>query len=124
MNELLVATVPRHLRVRSSVQIAGTRLPARGFLLGLGIVFGSAVAVTLGADLERTIWICGALIAGGLAVVEGRVWGRSSSEALMIVLRFVRRRQRLRLERPIITLAADSDPVTLTRRPRWNHADS
>lgn len=117
---MLQAYVPRNLRVRASVQIASQRLPAKGFILVAGVVFIGGLLVVFGADLERVVWVVGLVMAVGLVVVEGRLWGRSSQEIARIVMRHYRRPRRLR--RVPITLTLPVEAVSTSaaaRRPRW-----
>lgn len=117
---MLHALVPRNLRVRSSMQVAGQRLPATGFLLVAGVVFLAGVAIVFGADLERAIWASGLAALAGLIAVEGRLWGRSSREVVRIVARHYGRPGQLR--RAPVTLVLPplaGDPQVPTRRPRW-----
>lgn len=117
---MLHAPVPRHLRVRPTVQIAGQRLPAKGFILAAGVVLLGGIALVFGADLERTVWLVATLVLIGLMVVEGRLWGRSSREIVRIIVRYHRRPRRLRRAPVVLTLAPQ--PVSAApapRRPRW-----
>ena len=50
---MLSAPVPRNLRVRASVQLGGTRVPARAFLTCAGLLFAGGLLVVAGADLLR-----------------------------------------------------------------------
>jgi hypothetical protein len=118
---MLIASVPRRLRVRPSIQVAGTRVPARGFLLGVGVLFLGGMAVILGADLERTLWITGSLALIGLLLLEGRLWGRSTREVALIVGRHLCRPRRMRLTCAVIVLPPEAEqaPAVVVRRPRW-----
>jgi hypothetical protein len=89
---MLSAPVPRNLRVRSSIQVASTRIPARAFLIAAGLIFVGGLIVVAGADILKTIKLTGVLIVIGLAVFEMRCWGRSTTEVTRLLLRHVRRR--------------------------------
>jgi hypothetical protein len=116
---MLHAFVPRNLRVRSSVQVAGQRLPATGFLLVAGTVFLGGLAVVFGAELERTIW--GVAIAAliGLVVVEGRLYGRSSREVAQLIARHYQRTGTLRRTPTTIMLRPEPMNAQSARLPRW-----
>jgi hypothetical protein len=116
---MLHAFVPRNLRVRSSVQVAGQRLPATGFLLVAGTVFLGGLAVVFGAELERTIW--GVAIAAliGLVVVEGRLYGRSSREVARLIARHYQRTGTLRRTPTTIVLRLELTNSQPARLPRW-----
>lgn len=123
MSEGHQAPVPRRLRVRSSIQVAGYRVPARAFLTVMGGGFTGMVAVILGADFERAVWATGSLVLGGLLIVEGRLWGRSSREVAAIVFCHARRPRRMRLGPQTIVLPPETAGTTgLPRRPRWEDA--
>ncbi|MCS6939737.1 MAG: hypothetical protein RMJ55_05745 [Roseiflexaceae bacterium] len=125
MNDYLSASMPRRLRLRASVQIAGMRLPARAFLMGIGVMAIGGIAISLGADIERTIWVSGGLIVIGLAVLEGRVWGRSSRDVAGIVWRHLNRPKRLRLSQPQVTLPSEEAfaPAVRLQRPHWQRRE-
>jgi hypothetical protein len=124
MADGLHAPVPRRLRVRSSIQVAGTRVPASAFLTVMGGGFAGMVGVILGADFERVVWATGTLVLGGLLIVEGRLWGRSSHEVAAIVVRHARRQRRMRLGQQTIVLPGESRGMAgVPRRPRWEEAD-
>ena len=116
---MLSAPVPRNLRVRASVQLGGTRVPARAFLICASLLFAGGLLVVAGADLLRTVRLTGALILLALAVFELRCWGRSTREVVHILARHVRRPHRLRLERPLVMLPPEAPVAELPRRPRW-----
>src|SRR6266511_1947814 len=88
---MLSAHVPRNLRVRSSIQISSTRVPARAFLIVAGLIFCGGLLIVGGADLMRTLRLTGALILIALAVFELRCWGRSMREVVQILIRHVLR---------------------------------
>lgn len=125
MSDYLSAVVPRRLRLRASVQIAGMRLPARAFLMIVGVIAIGGIAISLGADIERTIWVGGGLIVPGLALLEGQVWGRSSRDAAGIVWRHFNRPKRLRASQPQVILPpeASSMPALMLQRPRWQRRE-
>jgi hypothetical protein len=117
----LHAPVPRRLRVRGTIQIATYRVPARGFLAVASAGFAGMVAVILGADVERSVWAAGLLALAGLLVVEARLWGRPSHEAVVILARALSRSRRLRLGTQTIELPAETVSLVTAqaRRPRW-----
>lgn len=116
---MLSAPIPRNLRVRSSIQIASTRIPARAFLIAAGLIFVGGLIVVAGADILKTVKLTGVMIVIGLAVFELRCWGRSTTEVTRLLLRHVRRRHRLRLEPRSITLPPETSSTPAPRRPRW-----
>jgi len=116
---MLSAHVPRNLRVRSSIQLSSTRVPARAFLIVAGLIFCGGLMIVAGAELMRTIQLTGALIVVGLVVFELRWWGRSTREVGRILARHYRRQRRLRLEPLMLTLPAEIHPISVARRPRW-----
>ena len=116
---MLSAPVPRNLRVRSSIQLASARIPARAFVIAAGLIFIGGLMVVAGADILKTIKLAGVMIVIALAVFELRCWGRSMREVTQILLRHVRRTHRLRLEPVILILPPETSPAPLLRRPRW-----
>jgi hypothetical protein len=116
---MLSAHVPRNLRVRSSIQLSSTRVPARAFLIVAGLIFCGGLMIVAGAELIRTIKLTGALIVIGLLVFELRCWGRSTREVGRILARHYRRQGRLRLEPLMLSLPAEIHPISVARRPRW-----
>jgi hypothetical protein len=116
---MLNAPVPRNLRVRSSIQIASTRVPARAFLIVAGVIFCGGLLIVGGADLLWTVKLTGVLILVGLTVFELRCWGRSTREVAYILVRHYRRQRRLRLEPLRLTLPAEVHIIPVARRPRW-----
>jgi hypothetical protein len=116
---MLNAPVPRNLRVRSSIQIASTRVPARAFLIVAGLIFCGGLLIVAGADLMQTFRLTGALIVISLAIFELRFWGRSTREVAYILIRHYRRERRLWLEPLQVTLPAEVHTLPVTRRPRW-----
>lgn len=116
---MLSAPVPRNLRVRSSIQIASARVPARVFLIAAGLIFVGGLMVVAGADILKTVKLTGVLIIIGLAVFELRCWGRSTTEVTRLLLRHMRRRHRLRLEPRRILLPPETSTTLTLRRPRW-----
>ena len=117
---MLHAPVPRALRVRASVQIAGQRLPALGFLFVAGVVFLGGIAVVFGAHLEQVVWATGVAALIGLVALEGRLWGRSSHEILRIVARHYRRPGRLwRAVATLVLPTQEAGSTVAVRRPRW-----
>ena len=120
---MLNAPVPRNLRVRSSIQISSTRVPARAFLIVAGLIFCGGLLIVGGADLLRTVKLTGALIILGLVLFELRCWGRSIGEVGSILARHYRRPRRLRLEPRLLTLPAAPSSVSTIRQPRWQRDD-
>jgi hypothetical protein len=116
---MLSASVPRNLRVRSSIQVASTRIPARAFLIAAGLIFVGGLMVVAGADIIKTVNLTGVMIGIGLAVFEMRCWGRSTTEVTRLLLRHARRRHNLRLEPRSITLPPETSAAPAQRRPRW-----
>ncbi len=125
MSDFLSAVMPRRLRLRASVQIASVRLPARAFLMGIGVMAVGGIAISLGADIERTIWVSGGLIVIGLAMLEGRVWGRSSRDAAGIVWRRLNQPKRLRIGQSRVTLPPEESlaPALAIQPPRWQRKE-
>lgn len=124
MDTNLRAPVPRRLRVRGSIQVAGTRVPARGFAVAMVAAFLGVVAIVLGCDLERTLYVAGALALGSVAIVEGRLWGRSAREVAAIAARHARRPRRMRLAPQMVFVPAVTEVQTAVRRPRWEDGDA
>ena len=116
---MVSAPVPRNLRVRSSIQISSTRIPARAFLIVAGLIFCGGLLIVGGADLMRTVRLTGALILIALAVFELRCWGRSMREVVQILIRHVLRPHRLRLDVVMLTLPPEVSRSASTGRPRW-----
>ena len=120
---MLHATVPRQLRVRSSIQLAGTRVPARAFLIVAGLIFAGGLMVVAGADIDITVQAVGVLIVTSLIAFELRIWGLSTWEVAGILWRHYRRPRQVRLE-PITFLILVEDSVAApSRRPRWQPQD-
>jgi hypothetical protein len=117
---MLRAQVPRNLRVRSSIQLASTRVPTRAFLIAAGLIFVGGIMVVGGADLMPTLRAIAALIVIALLVFELRCWGRSTREVARIVARHYRRPTRLRLHRSLVVLPLETPTVAAARRPRWH----
>ena len=115
---MLSAHVPRNLRVRSSIQISSTRVPARAFLIVAGLVFVGGLLIVAGAALMPSVRLTAALIMLGLIVFELRCWGRSVPEVVRILARHYRRPRQLRLSPVMMVIQAESE-ISLARRPRW-----
>lgn len=126
MSDYLSAAVPRRLRLSASVQVAGMRLPARSFLMIIGVMAIGGIAISLGANIERTIWVSGVLIFTGLAILEGRIWGRSSRDAVGIVWRHINRPKRLRASQPQAILPPEASLMATPslQRPRWQRKEA
>ena len=117
---MLQAIVPRNLRIRASVQIAGQRLPARGFILVAGVVFLGGVAVVFGTDIQNTLWSVATVALTGLVLVEGRLWGRSSQEIARILGKHFQRPHLLRHAPVTIVLPVEVSRAQIgARLPRW-----
>ena len=116
---MLSAPVPRNLRVRSSIQISSTRVPARAFLIVATLIFCGGLLIVGGADLLRTVKLTGALMVVGLVLFELRCWGRSIGEVGSILARHYRRPRRLCLEPVLLALPAAPSSVSPMRQPRW-----
>jgi hypothetical protein len=116
---MLRIPVPRNLRVRSSIQLASWRVPARAFLIGAGLIFLGALMIVAGADLLRTVKLIGVLIVLSLIVFELRCWGRSIREVARILIRHYRRPQQFRLDPRMLAFSAETSAAPTTRPPRW-----
>jgi hypothetical protein len=116
---MLRAQVPRNVRVRPSIQISSTRVPARAFLIVTGLIFFGGLMVVAGAELVRTVRLTGVLIVLGLVVFELRCWGRSVPEVTRILLRHYRRHRQLRLDPLFAIVPIEVDTGATMRRPRW-----
>ena len=116
---MLSAPVPRNLRVRSSIQISSTRIPARAFLIVARLIFCGGLLIVGGADLMRTVRLMGALILIALAVFELRCWGRSMREVVQILIQHGLRPRRLRLDVVMLTLPPEVGVNHTMQRPRW-----
>src|SRR5689334_19499230 len=116
---MLSAPVPRNLRVRSSIQLSSTRVPARAFLIVAGLIFVGGLLVVAGADLLTTAKMTGALIIAGLVVFELRCWGRSTREVVRIFWRHCRRSRQIRQGPVMINLPLEVSATPTARRPRW-----
>jgi hypothetical protein len=116
---MLSAYVPRNLRVRASIQLASTRVPARAFLIVAGQIFVGGLLIVAGAELMGTVKLTGALIIVSLVMFELRCWGRSTREVARIVWRHYRRPHRLRIVPVVVTVPNEISAASATRRPRW-----
>lgn len=117
---MLHAHVPRNLRVRASIQLGSTtRVPARAFLISVGLVFAGVVLIVMGANIERTMYGDGALILLSLGVFELKIWGRSTYRVAHILVRHFRRPRTMRLMPVYIALPNERPIVATGRRPRW-----
>ena len=117
---MLQVHVPRNLRVRSSIQISSTRVPARAFLIVAGLIFVGGLMIVGGADILRTVKLVGVLIIIGLIVFELRCWGRSTPEVTRILTRHYRRPREIRLDSSLITLPLETEVISASRTPRWH----
>jgi hypothetical protein len=120
LEEYLAAPVPRHLRVRASVQIASTRLPARSFVLVMACLLVGGIGVARGADLTATAQWLGLIAGAGIALLEGRWWGYSTLAFARVLAAHLTRPSRLELERPEIVVAPEIIPPKSALRPRWH----
>jgi len=116
---MVSAHVPRHLRVRASIQISSRRVPARAFLIVAGLAFLGGLMVVAGADLMPTVRLTGALIILGLVVFELRCWGRSVPEVVRILIRHYCRPRQLWLDPHIVIVPIGAAMSPAVRRPRW-----
>jgi hypothetical protein len=115
---VLRAPVPRNLRVRSSIQLSSTRVPARAFLSVAGLVFGGGLLIVAGAELMGTVRLTAALSITSLVIFELRCWGRSMPEVAHILARHYRRPQQLR-PMPVMMVISAESAISVARRPRW-----
>ena len=116
---MVSAHMPRNLRVRSSIQLSSTRVPARAFLIVAGLIFLGGLMVVAGADLLKTVKLVGVLIIIGLVVFELRCWGRSTRDVARILVRHYRRPRQLQFEPQLISIPIEIATVATARRPRW-----
>jgi hypothetical protein len=116
---MLRAYVPRNLRVRPSIQLSSTRVPARAFLIVAGLLFAGGLMVIAGADLLKMVRLTGVLIIAGLVIFELRCWGRSTREVARILWLHYRRAHQIRLDPTMITVPTDVSVAPTMRRPRW-----
>jgi hypothetical protein len=116
---MLSAPVPRNLRVRSSIQISTTRVPARAFLIVAGSIFCGGLLVVGGADLLQTVRLIGACIVIGLLLFEFRCWGRSMGAVSQILIQHYRRPRGLRLDPLQLMLPAETGERKPSRQLRW-----
>jgi hypothetical protein len=120
MQHDLSAPIPRRLRVRASLTIGSKRVPLRIFILAAVVSIIAILAVIGGAELTATLWWSGAIIVGGLIVLEGRLWGRDSVQITTILTRHLRRKRTLRLDVPIISIPSEAEELHSVRHgPRW-----
>jgi hypothetical protein len=116
---MLSAYVPRNLRIRASIQLASTRVPARAFLLVAGLIFVGGLLIVAGAELMGTVKLIGALILVSLAMFEIQCWGRSTREVARIIWRHYRRPRQLQLEALLVIVPNEISRASYPRRPRW-----
>jgi hypothetical protein len=116
---MLRAHVPRQVRVRPSIQISSTRVPARAFLIVAGLIFLGGLMTVAGADLMQTVRLTGALIILALVLFELRCWGRSVPQVARILIRHYRRARQVRLDPVSVMVPMEAGTDTVTRRPRW-----
>ena len=121
MDQYLSSPVPRRLRVRASLTIGSQRVPLRIFAVGTTVCVIGILAVIGGADLTATLWWGGAVVLGGLIVIEGRLWGRDSRQVAAIVIRHLRRPRTLRLDTLTIPIPGEAEEQRALplRGPRW-----
>jgi hypothetical protein len=124
MDEQLCVTVPRNLRVATTVAhtIGNTtirlRLPVFLWLCSLGLP--AMVAVLLGLFTTATVLV--GIAVCGWAALEARWWGYGTWEWSHIVLRHLQRPHYLVVEPIMITLPLEEPVVAVSRRPRWQAA--
>jgi hypothetical protein len=116
---VISAHVPRNLRVRPSIQLGSTRVPARAFLIVAGLIFVGGLLVVAGADLITTAKMTGGLSIASLIVFELRCWGRSTREVTHILWRHCRRPRQIRQGPVMIVMPVEVSTKPTTRRPRW-----
>ncbi|MEN9935043.1 MAG: hypothetical protein RLZZ387_1622 [Chloroflexota bacterium] len=120
MNDFLSAPVPRNLRVRASLQVASTRLPARSFVLLMALVLVGGLAVARGADLTTTAQSLGAVAAVSITALEGRWWGYSTWALAWMAAAHLARPGQLELGPQEIALPPEAPSAPVSRRPRWH----
>ena len=116
---MLRVQVPRHLRVRASLQIASVRVPARAFVLAAALTVAGGLAIVVGADIMSTIERTAVAILVTLGLSELRCWGRSTGAVGRILLRHFCRPRRLWLARPLVILPYQVPAAPAQQRPRW-----
>jgi hypothetical protein len=118
MHEMLNAAVPRNLRVRGSLQIAGSRVPIGVFGIGLAALLIGGIAVVAGADPPSTIQRMTLLTAAVIGVREARWWGYASGAFAGSVLRHLLRRRQIELMPVEISLPPEVVQIAAPR-VRW-----
>jgi hypothetical protein len=118
-HDFLAAPMPRNLRVRASLQVANTRLPAQSFVLLMALVLLAGIAIARGADLIGTAQAASVLAALGITVLEGRWWGYSSAALGRVLLTHLTRAGRLELEARFVALRPENTFEQPLQRPRW-----
>ena len=116
---MLRTHVPRNLRVRASIQLASTRVPARAFLIVAGLLFLGGLLIVVGSDMMQTVRLTAVLIVAGLVMFELRCWGRSMPEVLSILMRHLRRPRQLRVTPLHVAIPGQMAAAEPARRPRW-----
>jgi len=91
----LCAAVPRSLRVRGSIAIAGMRLPTTIFMVAVAALALSAALIVTGTPVTESISAIAPLAASAIAVHEVRWHGYGVTALLLMLLRHVGRPQRL-----------------------------
>lgn len=118
-HDFLAAPVPRNLRVRASLQVANTRLPARSFVLLMAILLVSGIAIARGADLVGTVQIAGAGAALGMTLLEGRWWGYSTAALASLLLTHLMRPGTLELTPKSVALPPEHGLAQALHAPHW-----
>jgi hypothetical protein len=111
--------MPRNLRVRASLQVANTRLPARSFVLLMALTLLAGIAVARGADLVGTAQTAGVLAALGITALEGRWWGYSTLALARLVITHFTRPGQLEPGTSLLTIRPENGFEQPLGRPRW-----
>jgi hypothetical protein len=91
----LCAAVPRSLRVRGSIALAGVRLPTVAFVIAIAALALSAALIITGTPVAESISIVAPPAVLGIAMHEARWRGYGAIAVLWMLLRHISRAQRL-----------------------------
>lgn len=91
----LCAAVPRSLRVRGSIALAGVRLPTVAFVIAIAALALSAALIITGTPVTESISIVAPPAVLGIAMHEARWRGYGAIAVLWMLLRHISRVQRL-----------------------------
>jgi len=91
----LCAAVPRSLRVRGSIALAGVRLPTVAFVIAIAALALSAALIITGTPVTESISIVAPPAVLGIAMHEARWRGYGAITVLWMLLRHISRVQRL-----------------------------